>query len=72
MVARAGGYYSAPFRGERGVNQGDQLSPTIFNVVVDTVVRHWEYLMVSEQEEREGGEISVGEGDGAHTTERTI
>ena len=38
MVARAGGYYSKDFKGERGVTQGDLLSPTIFNVVVDAVV----------------------------------
>ena len=44
MVARAGGYYGSPFRGDRGVTQGDPLSPTIFNVVVDAVVRHWESL----------------------------
>ena len=42
MVARAGGYYGAPFRGEKGVTQGNPLSPTIFNVVVDAMVRHWE------------------------------
>ena len=41
MVARAGGYYGAAFKGERGVTQGAPLSPTIFNVVVDAVVRHW-------------------------------
>ena len=41
MVARAGRYYGTDFKGERGVTQGDPLSPTIFNVVVDTVVRHW-------------------------------
>ena len=28
-------------KGERGVTQGDPLSPTIFNVVVDAVVQHW-------------------------------
>ena len=44
----------APFRGERGVTQGDPLSPTIFNVVVDTVVCHWESLVA----EREGGDSS--------------
>ena len=38
MVARAGGYYRAAFTGDRGVMQGDPLSPTIFNVVVDAVV----------------------------------
>ena len=41
MVARAGGYYRAAFQGERGVTQGDPLSPTIFNVVVDAVVCNW-------------------------------
>ena len=38
MVARAGGYYGTYFRGERGVTQGNPLSPTIFNVVVEAVV----------------------------------
>ena len=28
------------------MTQGDPLSTTIFNVVVDAVVRHWESLMV--------------------------
>ena len=41
MTARAGGYYGTAFKGERGVTQGDPLSPTMFNVVVDGVVRHW-------------------------------
>ena len=40
MVARVGGYYGTAFRGERGVMQGDPLSPTIVNVVVDAVVWH--------------------------------
>ena len=38
MVARAGGYYRKGFKGGRGATQGDPLSPTIFNVVVDAVV----------------------------------
>ena len=41
MVARVGGYYRTAFRGERRVTQGDPLSPAIFNVVVDAVIRHW-------------------------------
>ena len=46
MVARAGGYYRTGFKGARGVTQGDPLSPTIFNVVVDALVRHWVTLTV--------------------------
>ena len=41
MIARAGGYYGTAFQGARGVMQGDLLYTTIFNVVVDVVVRHW-------------------------------
>ena len=52
MVARAGGYYGTGFKGARGVTQGNPLSPTIFNVVVDVVVRHWVTLAVEEAEKR--------------------
>ena len=50
MVARAVGYYGAPFRLDIGVTQGDPLLPTIFNVVVYAVIFHWESLMVAERE----------------------
>ena len=40
MVAHTGGYYRTEFQGFRGVTQGDPLSPTIFNLVVDTMVQH--------------------------------
>ena len=52
MVAQAGSYYEKGFKGERGVTQGDPLSPTIFNVVVDMVVRHWLQLATQEAERR--------------------
>ena len=52
MVARGGGYYRTGFKGTRGVTQGDPMSPTIFNVVVDAVVCHWVTLAVEEAEKR--------------------
>ena len=54
MVAKAGGYYGAAAKGARGVTQGDPLSPTIFNVAVDALVRHWFTVMVESVEERGG------------------
>ena len=36
------------------VTQGDPLSPTIFNLVVDVVVQHWFMLAVEEAESRGG------------------
>ena len=41
MVVRAGGYFFTSFMGYCGVTQGDPLSPTIFNVVLDEVLRYW-------------------------------
>ena len=52
MVARAGGYYETAFGGERGVMQGDPMSPTIFNVVVDVVIRHWLHGIMEDAEAR--------------------
>ena len=48
-MARVGGYYVEPFYGERGVTQGEPLLPNIFNVVVEAVVRRWEYLVAEGQ-----------------------
>ena len=52
MVARAGVYYGEAFKGARGVTQGDPLSPTIFDVVVDVVVRHWVMMTLAKVEKR--------------------
>ena len=60
MFARAGGgggYYGKAFKGAWGVTQGDPLSPTIFNVVVDAVVRHWVTMSLDEAEKK--GEMGI-------------
>ena len=54
-MARERGYYGTLFKGERGVMQGEPLSPTIFNLVMDTVVGHWVQGIVEEAEA--GGEL---------------
>jgi hypothetical protein len=41
VVARQSGYHSSPFRVSRGVTQGDVISPMIFNIVVDAIIRYW-------------------------------
>ena len=56
MVDRAGGYYMDPFKGHRGVTQGEPLSPTIFNVVVDAVFQQW-VLVVLKAEGEAGSEV---------------
>ena len=39
VVPKSGKYYGRPFRTERGVTQGDLISITLFNIIVDAVVR---------------------------------
>ena len=41
MVPRQAGYFGKAFRARRGVQQGDIISPLIFNIMVDAVIRHW-------------------------------
>ena len=69
QVEGGGGYYGSPFHGKRGFYQGNPLSSTIFNVVVDAVVCHWGSLVVAEQE---GGDSSCDKGDRAQTAGRKI
>ena len=52
MVAWAGCYYGTAFQGARGVMQGYPLFPTIFNVVVDAVVRNWLTVAIAGAEDR--------------------
>jgi len=39
IAVRQNGFYGSVFEGGRGVTQGDIISPTIFNIMVDSVVR---------------------------------
>jgi Reverse transcriptase (RNA-dependent DNA polymerase) len=39
VVPRQSGYYGSPIPVRHGVTQGDPLSPTIFNIVIDAAVR---------------------------------
>ena len=55
IVARVGSYYGKGFKGGMGVTQGDPLSSTIFNVVVDAVVRHWLTIAAQEARDEEKG-----------------
>ena len=55
MMMPAGGHYEEPSHRERGITQGDLMSTTIFNVVVDAVVHHLESLLA----ERAGGGVSA-------------
>ena len=42
MVCQAGGYYDKkPFKAGRGVTQGGPLSPRVFNIMVDAIIREW-------------------------------
>ena len=61
LVARQAGYHGEPFSASRGVTQGDPLSPTIFNIVVDAVVRYWLSLVLDGTESDDGLGRSVAE-----------
>ena len=50
MAAKAGGHYRPNFQNHRGVTQGDPLLPTIFNVVIETVIQHWVTVVGVSQE----------------------
>ena len=45
ILACTGGYYIEAFQGFRGVTQVNPLPPNIFNVVVDAVMFHWDFLV---------------------------
>ena len=60
-MARDGGYFGLPFKGYHSVIQGDPLSPTIFNVVVDAVIHHLVTVVVPNADGLEGQDLLLGE-----------
>ncbi len=53
-VCRAKGNYGRPFKAGRGVTQGGPLSAKSFNILVDTVVREWMWLMRETLDDSDG------------------
>jgi Reverse transcriptase (RNA-dependent DNA polymerase) len=41
----SGFFFGQPIKTERGVTQGDPLSPILFNILVDAVIRHTKHLL---------------------------
>ena len=50
-----------PFKGYHGVTQGDPLSLTIFNILVDSVIRHWVMVAAPAEAGMEGLSTSMQE-----------
>jgi hypothetical protein len=42
MTPKSGSCFGSPFHAYRGVRQGNVISPIIFNIVVDAVLREWD------------------------------
>ena len=54
MVVRVSGYYTTPFKMLWGVTQGVPVSPKVFNILVDVVVRNWITVLVEKAPGVEG------------------
>ena len=54
MVAKSGGYFEPLFQEYHGVTQGNPLYPTVFNVVLDAVIRKWVMVVAMTEEGTEG------------------
>ena len=54
MVVESGGYHGPSFKGYCGETQGDPMPPTILNVVLDTVIIHWDTVVTTTEVGKEG------------------
>ncbi|EJK77954.1 hypothetical protein THAOC_00175, partial [Thalassiosira oceanica] len=60
VCCRASKRYGEPFKASRGVTQGGPLSPKIFNIMVDAIVREWIRLLLYKGREEET-EVTVSD-----------
>ena len=49
LVCRANRRFGKPFKAQRGVTQGGPVSPKIFNIMVDAIVREWISQLVGDE-----------------------
>ena len=54
MVTQAGYYFGTLFKCYQAVTHSEPLPPTIFNMVVDYVIRHWVMMFTREEAGPEG------------------
>ena len=59
MVVRDGGNSGIQFKGYHRVTKGDPLYPTIFNMALDDVIRHWVTVVAPTKEGMEGLGLSI-------------
>jgi hypothetical protein len=59
VVARQSGYLGDPFAADRGLTQGDVISPTLFNLVCNAVVRYWLSLVSDTGEDANTGGVGL-------------
>ena len=61
MVPKVGNVFGRPFNTERGVKQGESISPTVLNIVVYEVVRAVLLEVCGPQESQHGSGWAAGE-----------
>ena len=54
LVCRTMGRYGEPFKAERGVTQGGPVSPKVFNIMVDAIVREWIRELIGDEAASDG------------------
>ena len=71
MVPKQAGFFGKPFHATRGVRQGDIVSPFIFNIVCDAIIREWgvQMSLIDTRQERKETKAQFYADDGLLTGE---